>query len=275
MRVKELLAFIAERHQIYQNRMDGKPKPWTENPILRQYRFCNVYRELDEVTRWIRVNWREPHKDSPHLWFAMVVARLFNLPSTLEQLGYPEPFNSFKFALKLDNMGNQKLFNAAYIVSTNGRAMKKIDYLISEVLVPMWQNRDALAPEPGYNLYDFYIKLQNMNGMGSFMAAQVVADLKYTPIFLGCADWWTFAASGPGSRRGLNRVLNFPTASPWKERRWHGSLLELQKEIAPLMRLEGLPRMHAQDLQNCLCEFDKYERARLKEGTPKQRYPGV
>jgi hypothetical protein len=33
--------------------------------------------------------------------------------------------------------------------------------------------------------------------------------------------------------------------------------------------------MHAQDLQNCLCEFDKYERARLGEGTPKQIYKEV
>jgi hypothetical protein len=30
--------------------------------------------------------------------------------------------------------------------------------------------------------------------------------------------------------------------------------------------------LHAQDLQNCLCEFDKYERARLGQGVPKQIY---
>jgi hypothetical protein len=40
--------------------------------------------------------------------------------------------------------------------------------------------------------------------------------------------------------------------------------------------LKKLPRnlkdLHAQDIQNCLCEFDKYERVRLGEGTPKQLY---
>jgi hypothetical protein len=36
-----------------------------------------------------------------------------------------------------------------------------------------------------------------------------------------------------------------------------------------------MPQLHAQDLQNCLCEFDKYERVRLGEGRPKAKYNGV
>mgnify|MGYP003335523726 CR=1 FL=1 len=31
-------------------------------------------------------------------------------------------------------------------------------------------------------------------------------------------------------------------------------------------------RLCLQDTQNVLCEFDKYERARLGQGRPKQRY---
>ncbi len=61
MRVDEVFAFVHERHQIYLRRQAGQPKPWTANPILQQYRFTNVYRELDRVTIWIRENWREPH----------------------------------------------------------------------------------------------------------------------------------------------------------------------------------------------------------------------
>ena len=36
-----------------------------------------------------------------------------------------------------------------------------------------------------------------------------------------------------------------------------------------------LPPIHAQALQNCLCEFDKYERVRLGEGRPRNNYPGI
>ena len=34
----------------------------------------------------------------------------------------------------------------------------------------------------------------------------------------------------------------------------------------------GLGDLHAADLQNCLCEFDKMERVRLGEGKPKRRF---
>jgi hypothetical protein len=39
------------------------------------------------------------------------------------------------------------------------------------------------------------------------------------------------------------------------------------------LRQRKLPlNLHAQDIQNCLCEFDKYMRVKLGQGTPKQLY---
>ena len=109
--------------------------------------------------------------------------------------------------------------------------------------------------------------------MGGFHAAQVVADVKYVGPLRDASDWWDFAASGPGSRRGLNRVLGRPTDAPWKEKQWVKQVHVLRKEIAPALAKAGLPRMHAQDTQNCLCEFDKYERIRLGEGKGRKFVP--
>src|SRR3990167_10626784 len=44
--------YVTERHQIYLRRARGDPPPWTDDPILRQFRFCNVYRALDKGTLW-------------------------------------------------------------------------------------------------------------------------------------------------------------------------------------------------------------------------------
>jgi hypothetical protein len=85
-------------------------------------------------------------------------------------------------------------------------------------------------------------------------------------------DWWTFAAAGPGSKRGLNRILNRPVKSPWRDAEWLDVLKTLHDAIAPDLRKKGIGRLCAQDLQNCLCEFDKYERVRRREGKPKRRY---
>src|SRR5215204_5436773 len=90
--IKQLYPFAKERYAIYLKRQAGMPPPWTEDPILRDYRFTSVYREDDRVTAWIREQWRNPHNDDPDLWFAMCVARLFNQPVTLAAIGYPVPF---------------------------------------------------------------------------------------------------------------------------------------------------------------------------------------
>jgi len=40
--------FIAERQKVWYRRVvEGRPAPWTDDDILQEYRFTNVYRELD------------------------------------------------------------------------------------------------------------------------------------------------------------------------------------------------------------------------------------
>jgi len=109
--------------------------------------------------------------------------------------------------------------------------------------------------------------------MGSFHAAQVIADLKYVGRLRRAIDWWNFAASGPGSLRGLNRVIGRATDAPWEEAEWLEALRLVRKIVAPGLYKAGLPKMQAQDTQNCLCEFDKYERIRLGEGKGRKFVP--
>lgn len=59
-RVEEFIGSIVARHAIYKARGAEQQPPWTKDPILRQYKFCNIYRELDRGTRWISANWRRP-----------------------------------------------------------------------------------------------------------------------------------------------------------------------------------------------------------------------
>jgi hypothetical protein len=281
MRVEELMAFIKERHAIWKRRADGKPKPWTKDPILQSYRFCNVLRELDTVTQWVGEVWRQPRVTEKDLWFGMVVARLVNWPETLQEVGWPLPWRPNKFvdAMHKRRARGEKVFGGAYIVSTNGRAMDKAEYLAGHVLNPLWEARARIRPRAGDTLESFHQRLMAFDGMGSFMAAQVVADLKYgCPHLVKAADWHTWASSGPGSRRGLNRVVGRDKDAPWREGDWRKALGELQELVnSPKhFRGTGLPsHLHAQDLQNCLCEFDKYERTRLGEGKPRSSYPGT
>lgn len=270
MRSRDLAAFIKERENVRVNKERGLPRPWTKDPILDKYRFCNVHREHDKVTRWLRDNWYSAFSGDPDIWFTAVVARLLNLPESLtDVIEYTLPWKPVPFRAMLHGRKVQKLnnFNAAYIVSTNGVAMDKIEYITSFILNALWKDRERLRPSINDNLSDYHTLLTSYNGLGSFIAAQVVADLKYIEPLKHTGDWWTFASSGPGSRRGLNRVMGVSPQQSMTERgfRWDLEHLAAAPEIKKL-------NLHAQDLQNCLCEFDKYERARLGEGTPKQIY---
>lgn len=259
---------------IWLRRQKNGPPPWTDDKILRQYRFCNVYREHDKVTRWIHTNWRAPYKDHADLWFWMVIARHINRIEALELLPCPTNggWNPARFVDILHSHSRKggKVFSAAYIISTGGLRMDKVEYVAEKVLDPLWKDRHALRPVKGDSLSRYAAKLREHNGLGSFLVGQIIADIKYVRPLLHAADWWTFATSGPGSRRGLNRVCG--RTGRWNEREWYDALSTLWKRVEHPFLAAKMPPMHMQDLQNCLCEFDKYERARLEQGRPKQNY---
>lgn len=274
-----LLTFMFERQKVYLRKEANKAKPWTSDKILQQYRFCNIYREQDRVTKWIANNWREPNEADPDLWFAMVIARYINLPSTLKTLKYPAPWNANKFEdTVVDIMKrNQKVFNSAYIIPTGGTKNTGPKYkTLSAFFTRLWNQRKELRPK-GHTLASYATLLIAQPGFGSFMAGQVIADLKYAPPLNDADDWWKFAVSGPGSRRGLNRICCQPVTQNWKEEQWFTELDKLRRLVNKTIKAGvSMSPLHGQDMQNSLCEFDKYCRVLFNEGrTPKQKYFGA
>lgn len=274
-KLEKFLYFVKERHQIYQRRFVlGLDGPWTKDPILLKYKFTNVYRELDRVTLWINKFWRTPYKHDKDLWFAMVVARLINNPDTLSQLSLPGRWNREQFLKVMARRKAEglKRFGGAYIVSTGGRAMDKSKYLADYVLDPMWDERETLRPQSGETLDNYHKTLKQYDGMGSFMAAQIVADMKYVQPLRSAKDFWTWASSGPGSRKGMSYVTGLSPKTKWKEHEWRAALSELKILVDPYIEQWKFPKLHAQDLQNCLCEFSKYSRTAAGTGRPKTKF---
>ena len=280
----QFISFIAEREAIRKRRAVGtraalglrnRQEVWTDDPILAEWKFCNVRREDDRVTRWITENWRTPNAEDPDLWFAMVVARFINWPNTLEYIGYPVPWrrDDFLEAMSALKFSGKKMYTGAYMVRADKEHKDKFKYQEKVVFTPLWEGRERLRPKVGDTLNSYHMLLGQFHGLGSFMAAQVVADLKYVSPLREASDWNTFAASGPGSRRGLNRVLGRDKDSPWTEENWRAELVRLAEAVAPhTASLEWEP-LHNQDLQNCLCEFDKYMRVLTGEGRPRAKFP--
>ena len=128
--IERFFYYINERHMMYLRRKNGVQYPWTSDAILTEYSFCNVYRELDRVTEWIRVNWREPYHDHSNLPFAMAVARQINWPDTLEEIGFPETWEpeKVKAIMQARKDRGDKVYTGAYMFpSHDQKAIKPLN----------------------------------------------------------------------------------------------------------------------------------------------------
>ena len=265
---KRLIYWITEREKIRIKRRQGLPYPWTKDPILRQYKFCNVRREDDAVTLWIKEHWRDPHYQDPRMWHTMAVARLINWPPTLAAIGYPMPWrpNRFRKIMSERRANKEQVFTGAYMITNAGQTMSKVDTVIY-----MLDNLDKLEPCPTKRstLQETHALLMDSNhcGMGSFMAAQVVADCKQTGLLAEAKDWWDWCAPGPGSQRGLSRLFGVEFRR-FRQDEFLEHLISLREEIEKKIEID----LCLQDLQSCLCEFDKFERTLWGEGRPRSIY---
>lgn len=270
--VNRLLYWIRERESIRLKKEAGDPKPWTEDPILQRYRFCNVRRMDDKVSQWLLENWYKPYKDHHNILIACVLARFFNLPSTLEAIGFPETWNAEKTRRKLRLMKKRglQIFNGAYMVRGND-GVDKVACVINHSIQPLVKKPPEIDASSMRKTWE---AIECRRGFGSFMAGQVVADLRWAMTGTW-SDRNSWAPMGPGSKRGLSRLYNRPLDTKWSQQEFLEYLKEVVTTCYSQLPIELSRRLEMMDWQNCLCEFDKYMRTLLGEGRPKQLYQGI
>lgn len=277
--------FINERHQVYLNRKNGLPKPWTADPILRDWKFVNVFRELDPGTIWLRENFLEPHMNcGPQiLAFNICWYRMFNWRGTGALLGFQVNWNPTEVTEKLEHAraNGEQVFTGAHIIwSPPGWGSK------AEFIANVCRELCNLCHEPEfYRLFcvtdsgagtlgqpgsaeAIYNHLTALYGVGPFMAYQMILDMMHTPLLEHAADRYTWAVVGPGAYRGLQRL--YPGI-----RRGEGlaAMLELT-EKSRLKRGLHVPPLDVHDVEFVLCEVSKYCKVLFGEGRPRSTYPG-
>jgi hypothetical protein len=274
MRTADMALFITERDAVRERKEAGLKPPWTADPAIAGYRYCNVRREDDKVTRWIASHWRNQNATHPNLVLAMVLARMVNWPESLEEIGFPYTWDPdrVKMILQLRQSLHKKTWSAAYMITTCGKRMSKEDYVVGHVCGAVAM-RDWTYASGRTTLAKAHHELTQVDGLGSFLAAQVIADLKNTPRhpLASAPDWHTWSAPGPGSLRGLNWFFYDKPDGPITATKYEVKIQECWAEVKPLLPA-ALQDLHMQDFQNCLCEFSKYCRIRLGDGRVRSKY---
>lgn len=267
-RFDQLLYWIQERHRIFLKKERGDKPPWTDDEILQQYRFCNVRRMDDRVSRWLYEEWYQPYFNHPNMFLACCLARHFNKIETLAGIGFPKgrPTPARLERVKAIARAMKKPFNGAYIINGagGGDAPDKIGIVIDTVIRPMLED----PPKYDTNSIEKSVTaLVGRKGIGYFMAGQIVADMRWA-MEGEWADRKTWAAMGPGSLRGI-RLLGY---APKNQKEFTRDLTEVMKKCRRKLPSTFID-LEAIDFQNCLCEFSKYSKG-LIFGRLKRRYPG-
>lgn len=264
----DLLFWVGERERIRLKKEEGQHPPWTYDPILQQYRFCNVHREDDRVTKWIHENWLLPNEEHRNMEFAMGIARMVNLPETLEDIGFPYSWDPQHFidAIAFRKRQGLKTWTSAYMITggySAGGEPKEV--IIARVLQGLWDNLKHAPIKKGDTLEHMSVVI-TCPGIGSFLTGQIIADAKWASKHRDAKDWWSWCVPGPGSVKGLNYLLGHDDRKGY-------TIEEFQREVWKVQSaLEAAGHaLDAQNTQNVLCELSKYISAkyfgkRLKSG---------
>lgn len=262
--------FAATRQAIFHRRLAGLEPPWTEDPILQQFKFTNAYRASDRTSQYlIRHVVYGGDQDFREVFFRTILFKLFNRIHTWEaivaQSGSPNTldFNEERLATLLTERraSGIPVYSAAYIMPPAPNVIqeqKHVGHL--RMLRTMLQDHLPERIGEAASLANVYELLRSYSALGRFLAFQFAIDLNY------CAHLTfeenDFVVAGPGASEGIAKC--FLSRDGWSDEDIIYWTVEMQKDeferrgIA-FANLWGRA-LQPVDCQNLYCEVAKYAR---------------
>lgn len=280
----KFFAYARERYSILLKRRAGFPREkWTDDPVLREWSFCNVFREDDRVTQWFRENIRGPLQDDPRVLMATIAFRWFNrIPAgeVIRNFVFSDWWHLDDWREELNKVRERDgvVITGSYMVKTPSK-MSKIDGIL-QCLQKAYDRQDELVfvlSQPDLTLEKMWERLCTIDFMGQFTSYEVVSDLRYTRWLENADDILTWANPGPGCTAGLGQLFcgDEKTYNRHKEddRKFMIFLMRrlldcsLEEQYWP----QAWPMWDMRTVEHSLCEYFKYFKA-LQGKRLKRRY---
>jgi hypothetical protein len=270
--------FAACRNAILLDRVRGLPPPWTDDPILRRFKFCNSFRAADRISQYLirEVIYGDRAKGLPaeDVFMRIVLFRLFSKENTWEALDdvtgglRRSTLDAEKLGDTLEAMRAEgPIYTAAFILAAPTGYGHKAKHRNHLALVADMFRRGGLGSSlaRAESLGDIFDALVAYPMIGPFLGYQIAVDLNYSDHFAFDED--EFTVPGPGALRGIEKV--FSDQGSDSPRALISRMVDRQEEeFARLgFDFEGLfgRRLHAIDCQGLFCETDKYARQAFPE----------
>ncbi len=251
------------------HRVRNDEPPWTEDSILQEHRFTNVYRASDRVSQYlIREVLYQGSQDPGEIFFRCLLFKFFNRINTWEYLHEQHGMPTWvDFSLKhyndtLSSRLSQRLpiYSAAYIMPSPklGHQRKHTNHLA--LLEKMMSERVYEQVMNAKTLQKAFEVLRACPSFGDFLAFQYLVDFNYSSVL--AFEESEYVVAGPGARGGMRKCFVDTDGLSETE------VLLAVADIAP-REFEGLNLdfetlwgrpLQPIDCQNLFCEVDKYAR---------------
>lgn len=264
--------FAAERQKVFLSRLAGAPPPFTEDAVLREFKFTNAYRASDRTSQYLI---RRVIYDAERPWSAtfsrIVLFKLFNRLETWEylqsQLGdeLEDPagcLGALEHALTSAKRAGHTLYSAAYIMpsaTTFGSAHKHVNHI--RLLGEMVNDHAHLRIAEAGSMKAVFEVLTAYPSIGGFLGYQLATDLNYSHHLSFGED--EFVSAGPGALDGVAKCFDdLGDLSAEDIITWTYDTQEEQFAARGVCfdDLWGRP-LQLIDCQNLFCEISKYSRA--------------
>lgn len=283
--------YLTERENVRLRKEAGDFFPWTEDEILRTFKFTNVRRQHDRTSMELRERFYGPnfHDDRRAILMNCATFRYFGTYEFASAIGWHD-YEEFDFAFiedeAADRLANrERVFTGAYVITNQGISAPKQEVVVNYFLKALWEATPeivklAQTTQSWEKVAKRMMQIQGFGGTG-FMTKEVLLDTTYTGFWEGIreeegstfsfpADWNDWTPIGPGALRGAARVLGDDNAKPLKNDKAFSCIMWLWGMQHDFFRHEFT--LSPTDIQFGLCEFDKYERVRLGQGKPRSKY---
>lgn len=269
--------FAGKRQEVFFNRIQNKPFPWTDDKIIQKYKFTNAYRACDRVSQYLIKNviYGTNEYSPEDLCFRIIFFKLFNkietweyMENNLGEISYKTYSYDRYNELLTQKIGNdERIYSAAYIMPS-GKSFFGFDKKHQnnlKLLENMMDSGLSRMVAKSKSLEGLYLGLLNYPTLGTFLAFQYAIDINYSEL---CDfDEMSFVVAGPGAKNGINKCFGDLNRHKYEdiiryvaERQEY----EFEKRGIQFKTLYGR-RLQLIDCQNLFCETDKYARIAYPE----------
>ncbi len=263
--------FAFKRQEVFFNRLYNKTPPWTDDEVIKKYKFTNAYRVTDRVSQYLVKNviYADSSLSAEDIIFRILLFKFFNKIETWESIEKEigiinyKSFNKEYYSKILDKLieNKQKIYSAAYImpsgVTAFGNHIKHRNNL--ELLDFIMKDKIGKKISHISSLHELFELMLSYPTIGQFLAFQYAIDINYSEL----TDFseMSFVVPGPGAKRGIEKCFG----TLYRDYEYYIKYVAEQQENEfkrynlDFKTLFGRP-LQLIDCQNLFCETDKYSR---------------